>query len=180
MQKWRTVEMNKWRNFGIEEYTNDIDVRKCRMRLHQNIERARTAPRQATGPTRSGAGVGVGILRKVLVSWKSQRFKHLIVKKYQGPMRIQDYLEIPRIHKLDRPKLQRFHADPTLLGNPKDSKKWSSKNTKILRGFKTMEHGQRLFQKRFDLIGFTYVLEIWESQRFIKILPSYNSLKTLG
>ena len=41
-------------------------------------------PRQATGPPWSGAGVGVGILRGYHnVSWKSQRFKNLIVQKYQ-------------------------------------------------------------------------------------------------
>ena len=30
------------------------------------------------------------------------------------------FLEIPKIQKFDRPKIQRFHADPKLLENPKD------------------------------------------------------------
>ena len=38
-------------------------------------------PRQATGPPRLGAGVGDGILRGFVVSWKSQRFKKLNVQK---------------------------------------------------------------------------------------------------
>ena len=41
-------------------------------------------PRQATGPPRSGAGVGVGMLTGYHnVSWKSQRFRILIFPKYQ-------------------------------------------------------------------------------------------------
>ena len=40
-------------------------------------------PRQATGPPRSGAGVGVGILKGVVVFWKSERFKNMIVQKCQ-------------------------------------------------------------------------------------------------
>ena len=33
------------------------------------------------------------------------------------------FLEIPKIQKNDMPKIPRFHADPTLLGHPKESKK---------------------------------------------------------
>ena len=42
------------------------------------IATSRTTNRQATGPPRSGAGVGVGIFRGVAVSWKSQRLKKMI------------------------------------------------------------------------------------------------------
>ena len=55
---------------------------------------------EATGPPRSGAGVGVAIL-----------------------MGGCGFLGIPKIQQIDLPKIPRFHADPTLLGNPKDSKK---------------------------------------------------------
>ena len=49
------------------------------------------------------------------VSWKSQRFKNMIVQKYQNATRIQNYhLEIPKIQNMDRPKIPRFHADPKL------------------------------------------------------------------
>ena len=35
------------------------------------------------GPPRSGAGVGIGMLRGFVVFWKSQRFKKCIFPKYQ-------------------------------------------------------------------------------------------------
>ena len=94
-------------------------------------------PRQATGPPRSSAGLGVGSLRGLWflrnpkdlknglpkntkiprgskLIWKSQRFNKLIVPKDQVATRIQNYLEIPNIQQIYRPKRQRFHADPTL------------------------------------------------------------------
>ena len=124
------------------------------------------------GTTPSGCRGGSRYFEGVRGFLETQRFKKLIVHKYQDSTRIKNYLEIPKIRKIDRPKIPRFHADPKLLGNPKDSTKWSSKNTKIPRGFKIMENGQYVFKNMFDLVGFTYVLKICGSQRFIKIPPS--------
>ena len=45
--------------------------------------------------------------------------------------------------KLWSSKKQRFHAYPKLLGKPRDSKHWSSPNTKIPRGSKTTWPSQR-------------------------------------
>ena len=39
------------------------------------------------GPPRSDAGVAIGILMGFMVSWKSQRFKKLIFRKYQDSTR---------------------------------------------------------------------------------------------
>ena len=47
-------------------------------------------------------------------TWKSHRFTNLIIQKYQGSTRIQNHLEILKIQTDDRPKMQRFHADPKL------------------------------------------------------------------
>ena len=69
-------------------------------------------------------------------------------------MRIQAYLEIPKIQQVDRPKRPSCHADPKLFGNPKDSTNLSSEKTKIPRGSKIMENGYYVFQNRFDLIEF--------------------------
>ena len=52
--------------------------------------------------------------------------------------------------KIDRPKILRFHSDPTLFNKY-----------------------QRLFKNMLDLIGFTEVLKISGLQRFTKIPPSY-------
>ena len=46
---------------------------------------------KATGPPRSGAGVGVGIFRGFMVSWESQRFKKLICQTYQDSTPIQPF-----------------------------------------------------------------------------------------
>ena len=35
--------------------------------------------------------------------------------------RVCGFLEILKIQNIDLPKIQRFHADPKLFGNPKDS-----------------------------------------------------------
>ena len=97
----------------------------------------------------------------------------MIVEKYQGSKRIQNYLETPKIQQIDRLKIPRFHADPKLLGNPKDSKTWSAKNTKIPRGSKIMKNGKYFSKHMFDLISFTYVFEIIHNySRFVKISPS--------
>ena len=53
------------------------------------------------------------------------------------------FLGIPKIQNFDLPKIPRIHADPTLLGNPKDLKNRSSKNTKIPRGSKITCKSQR-------------------------------------
>ena len=50
---------------------------------------------------------------------------------------------VPKLQKNDRPKIPRFHADTKLLGIPKDSNCWSSKNTKIPRGSKLTWKSQR-------------------------------------
>ena len=52
------------------------------------------------GYFRSGAGVGVGILRGTLIC-----------------------LEIAKIHKFDRPKIPRFHTDPKIFKNDQYSPK---------------------------------------------------------
>ena len=52
--------------------------------------------------------------------------------------RLFGFLEIPKIQKLDRPKIQRLHADPTLFKN-----------------------SQYLFKNTFDLVGFVHVLKLF-------------------
>ena len=60
---------------------------------------------QNVGP-RSDAGVGIGILRGLMVSWQSQRFKKLISHKYK------ESTWIKQIPKFDLPKISRFHHIP--------------------------------------------------------------------
>ena len=54
----------------------------------------------------------------------------------------------------------------------KDSKKWSSENTKIPRPSKMIQHHD-LFKRTFVLIDFTSVLKVLGDQRFIKIPSSH-------
>ena len=68
-------------------------------------------PRQATGPPRSDAGVGIGILKGLVMSWESKRFKKWILQKYRESTRI------PKIQKVNLRKITRFHADPQLWTN---------------------------------------------------------------
>ena len=56
---------------------------------------------------------------------------------------------------------QRFHADAKLFGNPEDSKTWSSKNTKIPRGFNVMGNGQYVSKHNFDVVSFMYVFGLF-------------------
>ena len=55
------------------------------------------------------------------------------------------------------------------IGDFKESKIFSSTNTKIPRRSKTIQ--KYSFLNMFDFLGFTYVLRFSESQRFIKIPP---------
>ena len=70
---------------------------------------------RATGPPRSGAGYGT-----------TQTGYGTTESGCRGGSRyfegVCGSFEIPRIQKIDRLKTPRFHVDPTLLGNPKDSK----------------------------------------------------------
>ena len=61
------------------------------------------------------------------------------------------------------------------LGNLKDSKNWSSKNTKIPRPSKNIQKISKYFQKYIDLIRYTYVfgLRVHNYSRFTEIPPSY-------
>ena len=72
---------------------------------------------QATGPPRSGAGVGFGILKGIC-----------------------GFLGIPKIQKNDWPKRQRFHADPTLWGNGR----YFLKNIFVTYGSELFTHIQDL------------------------------------
>ena len=58
------------------------------------LRQATGALRQATGPPRLGAGVEVAILRRVVVSWKYQKFKNGFSKNTKIPQhstQIQNY-----------------------------------------------------------------------------------------
>ena len=106
--------------------------------------------RQATGPPRSDAGVGIGILRGFLVSWKSQRFEKMISRKYKESTRIKQmifrtYQESTVINKMIFPKCQ--------------------ESTRIVKSLELSIKIRYLF-KKCNSLGFAHVWGV--SQNFLR------------
>ena len=89
----------------------------------------RGPPRQATGPAGSGARVGIGILRGLVVSWESRISKEMISQKYK---------ESARCKKM----VFRTYQD----------------STRILKSQKLWINGRYFFKIMFDSFGVAYVL----------------------
>ena len=62
------------------------------------------------------------------------------------------------------------------LRDLKDSKTWSSENTKIHADPKFFKNMQYLIKKMFDSVGSINVWRLSTNSRFIKIPPSYSSV----